>query len=153
MDFTWPLVRMKLACPMQSGISPENMQKVAGLGGYKSILNLAVLQVCKIGYCPMIEGPISDTTTVYTVLKHAQIVSDVLEQHDDVITFYVAFYIQTEQIQTNFPEVFSNNVACLEPFHIAMNGLSLLGKKLRFCIGLRKYYSLLYSDFYYTIYC
>ena len=50
----------------------------------------------------MIEGPCTDSTTVYTVLKHAQIVSDVLEQHDAVITFDVAFYIQTEQIQTNF---------------------------------------------------
>ena len=101
----------------------------------------------------MIEGPCTDSTTVYTVLKNAQMVSDVLEQHDAVITFDVAFYIQTEQIETNFREVFSNNVACLEGFHIAMNGLSLLGKKLRFCIGLRKYYSLLSNDFYYTIYC
>ena len=78
------------------------MEKVSILGGYESILNLAVLQVCKIRYCPMIEGPCTDSTTVYTVLKHAQIVSDVLEQHDAVITFDVAFYIQTEQIQTNF---------------------------------------------------
>ena len=139
--------------PNEKCISPDNMEKVSILGGYESILNLAFLQVCKIRYFPMIEGPCTDSTTVYTVLKHGQIVSDVLEQHDDVITFDVAFYIQTEQIQTNFREVFSNNVACLEPFHISLNGLSLLGKKLRFCIGLRKYYSLLYSDFYYTIYC
>ena len=68
------------------------MEKVSGLGVYQSILNLAVLQVCKIRYCPMIEGPCSDSTTVYTVLKHAQIVSHVLEQHDAVITFDVAFY-------------------------------------------------------------
>ena len=134
--------------PNEKCISLDNMEKVSGLGGYESILNLAVLQVCKIRYCPMIEGPCSDSTTLYTVLKHAQIVSDVLEQHDAVITFDVAFYKQKEKIQTNFREVFSNNVVCLEGFHIAMNGLSLLGKKLRFCIGLRKYHSLLSSDFY-----
>ena len=78
------------------------MEKVSGLGGYESILNLPVLQVCKIRYCRMIEVPCTDSTTVYTVLKHAQIVSDVLEQHDAVITFDVAFYTQTEQIQTIF---------------------------------------------------
>ena len=43
---------------MQSRISPDNWQKVSGLGIYKSILNLSVLQILKIGYFSMIEGPL-----------------------------------------------------------------------------------------------
>ena len=135
MGVTWAPFRMQLACLMQSGISPDNMHKVSGLGGYQSFLKLAALQVCKIGYCPMIEGPFTDFTTVCTVWKHAEMVSDVFEQHDAVITFDVAFYIQKVQIQRKFPEVFSNNGACLEGFHIALNDLSLLGKKLRFIVS------------------
>ena len=100
MDVNWALLRTQLACLMQSGDSPHNMLKVPVLGGYQPILNLnAALQVCKIGYCPIIEGSCTDFTTVYTVLKHAQIVRDVLEWHDVVITFDVAFYIQEEQVQ------------------------------------------------------
>ena len=43
---------------MQSRIFPDNWQKVSGLGIYQSILHAAVLQICKIGYFFMIEGPV-----------------------------------------------------------------------------------------------
>ena len=65
---------------MQSCISPEYWQKVSGLGIYQSILNRAVLQICKIGYFSMIEGSFTDFTTLYTVLKLQKMVSGVLEQ-------------------------------------------------------------------------
>ena len=65
---------------MQSCISPDNWQKVSGLGIYQTILNRAVLQICKIGYFSMIEGSFTDFTTLYTVLKLQKMVSGVLEQ-------------------------------------------------------------------------
>ena len=65
---------------MQSRISPDNLQKVSGLGIYQSILNHAVLQICKIGYFSMIEGSFTDFTALYTVLKLEKMVSGVLEK-------------------------------------------------------------------------
>ena len=65
---------------MQSRISPDNWQKVSGLGIYQPILNRAVLQICKIGYISMIEGSFTDFSALYTVLKLEKIVSGVLEQ-------------------------------------------------------------------------
>ena len=65
---------------MQSRLSPDNWQKVSGLGIYKSILNPAVLTICKIGYFSMIEGSCTDFNAVYTVLKLEKKVSDILEQ-------------------------------------------------------------------------
>ena len=65
---------------MQSRISPYNWQKVSGLGIYQSILNRAVLQICKIGYFPMIECTFTDFSTQYKVLKLEKMVSGVLEQ-------------------------------------------------------------------------
>ena len=61
---------MKLACLLQSGISPEHMQKLSGLEGDQSILNLVVLRVCKIGYCPILSlsSPMYFQTTWF-VLK------------------------------------------------------------------------------------
>ena len=64
---------------MQSRISPDNWQKVSGLGIYESILNRAVLQICKIGYFSMIEGFFTDFTALYTGLKLEKMVSGVLE--------------------------------------------------------------------------
>ena len=65
---------------MQSRISPDNLQKVSSLGIYQSILNHAVLQICKIGYFSMIEGSFTDFTALYTVLKLEKMVSGVLEK-------------------------------------------------------------------------
>ena len=65
---------------MQSRICPDNWQKFSGLGIYQSILNPAVLQICKIGYFSMIEGSFTDFTALYTVLKLEQMVSGFLEQ-------------------------------------------------------------------------
>ena len=65
---------------MQSRISPDNWTKVSGLGIYQSILNRAVLQICKIGYFSMIEGSFTDFTALYTVLKLEKMVSGFLEQ-------------------------------------------------------------------------
>ena len=65
---------------MQSRISPDNWKKVSGLGIYESVLNRAVLQICKIKYFSMIEGSFTDFTALYTVLKLEKMVSGVLEQ-------------------------------------------------------------------------
>ena len=54
---------------MQSRISPDNLQKVSGLGIYESILNRAVLQICKIGHFSMFEGYFTDFSALYTVVK------------------------------------------------------------------------------------
>ena len=72
---------------------PETMQIVAGRGGYQTILNRAVLQLCKFGYFPLIEGSCTGLTTVYTVLKRAQMATDVLERHYAVISFYIGNFI------------------------------------------------------------
>ena len=76
MDIIWALLRMKVASVMKRGISPGNMPQVFCWGGYQSILSPAVLRLWKVGYCPMIEVYATDFTTVYTVLKHSQIVGD-----------------------------------------------------------------------------
>ena len=65
---------------MQSHISPDNWQKVSGLGIYESILIRAVLQICKIGYFSMIEGSFTDFSALYTVFKLDKMVRGVLEQ-------------------------------------------------------------------------
>ena len=64
---------------MQIRISPDNWQKVSGLGIYLSILNPAVPQICKIGYFSMIEGSFTNFKAQYTVLKLEKMVSGVLE--------------------------------------------------------------------------
>ena len=46
----------------------------------------------------MIEAFCTNFTTVYTVLKHAKMVNDALEERDAVITSDVAIIMQAKQI-------------------------------------------------------
>ena len=66
---------------------------------------------------------------------HAQISSDVLEQHDAVVTFDVALYFQAKQIRMKFPEKFRNTVVSLGGFHIGLNYLSLPGKNFFYVLA------------------
>lgn len=128
-DDMWALLRLKPANIMETGISVQEVQPVPSWGGFNSILYPDLPSVSKIGYCPMIEGSSTELSTVYTVMKHAQKISTSLGQRDTVITFDLAIYTKAKQIQMKFPEQFSDIVIRLGGFHIALNFLSLLGKK------------------------
>ena len=128
-DDMWALLRVKPASLMETGIAVQEVQPALSWGGFNSILYPDLPSVSKIGYCPMIEGSSTELSTVCTVMKHAQTICASLGQLDTVITFDLAIYAKAKQIQMRFPEEFSNTVIRLGGFHIALNFLSLLGKK------------------------
>ena len=76
----------------------------------------------------MIEGSCTDLATVYTVLKHAQMATDVLEQHD--------LYFHLHPSKTNSNEVsrriFEARGLSFRITHRTELYLSLAGKKCRF---------------------
>ena len=130
-DNTWTLLCMKPASLLKTGIEAQEEQPVPSWGGFNSILYPELPCTSKIGYCPTIKGSSTEFSTVYTVMKHAQKMCTNLGQVDTVITFDLAIYTKAKQIQMKFPEEFSGTVIRLGGFHIALNFLSLLGKK--FC--------------------
>ena len=79
--------------------------------------------------------------------------SDVLEQHDAVITFDIAIFTQGKQIQMTFPKEFSNTVLRFWELRIALNYTCLLWVRsvVFFYVGFRKYFGICCSDIYYTI--
>ena len=131
MDETWAVIRMNPACLLETGIAVQEMQPVPSWGGFNSMLYPERPPACKIGYCPMIEGSSGEFSTIYTVMKHAQNICSNLGQLDTVITFDLAIYMKAKQIQMKFPDEFSDTVIRLGGFHIALNYLSLLGKKFQ----------------------
>ena len=128
-DDSFALLRMRPSSLMQTGIEAQDEQLVPSWSGFNSILYPDLPIASNIGYCPMIEGASTEFSTVYTVLKHAQKISASLGQADSVITFDLAIYTKAKQIQVKFPDEFSDTVIRLGGFHIALNFLSLLGKK------------------------
>ena len=119
MNVTWALWRMKQAFVMKRGISPGNMPQVFSWGRYQSILNPAVLRLWKVGYCSMIEGYGTDFATVYTVLKHAQMVGDVWNRR--MQNHVWCGHLHPSKTKSNeVTEVFSNTVDPPGGLHIAL---------------------------------
>ena len=77
----------------------------------------------------MIDGSSTDFSTVCTDMKHAQKISSSIGQSDSVITFDLAIYTKAKQVQWRCPEELSDTVIRMGGFHIALNFLSLIGKK------------------------
>lgn len=107
-DDTWTLLRMKPAGLLKKGIEAQEEQPVPGWGGFNQILYPELPSASTIGYCPMIEGPSTEFSTIYTVMKHAQRMCTNLGQVDTIITFDLAIYMKAKQIQMKFPEEFSD---------------------------------------------
>ena len=126
MDHAWALIRMGPAHIFLTGNAVQEMQQVPSWEGFNSMLYPEHPNKSKILYYPMIEGSSRELSTIYTVMKHAQSICSNLEQIDTVITFDLAIYMKAKQIQMK-----CHTVIRFGGFHIALNYLSLLGKKFQ----------------------
>ena len=62
-------------------------------------------------------------------MNHTQQISQTVGQLEAVITFNLAIYVKAKEVKLEFPAEFSNTVLRLGTFHIALNLLSIIGKK------------------------
>ena len=131
MDIIWMLLRLgQLAEVFQGKLSQENEQRIPSWSSYHALVFPEVPAKTVIGYCPMINGSATEFSTIYTVMKNAQAMARSVDREDCVITFDLAIYMKAKQLQWRLAEEFADTVIRLGGFHIALNYLSVRGKKL-----------------------
>ena len=76
--------------------SPEVIasQSVPGWNAFNAMLYPESPEISMVGYCLLIDGSSTEFSTIYTVLKHAQAISNTIGQEDIVITFDLAIYVK-----------------------------------------------------------
>ena len=104
-------------------------QSVPGWSAFNAMLYSELPEISMVSYCPLIDGFSTEFSTIYTVLKHAQAISNTMGQEDTVIIFDLAIYVKAKQIQWRFANEFSDVVIRMGTFHIALNFLAIIGKK------------------------
>ncbi|CAB4005387.1 Hypothetical predicted protein [Paramuricea clavata] len=114
-----------MVCNQQT---PEE-QSIPGWSGFNAITHPSLPVETVIGYHPMINAESSNFSNLYTLMKLAQKICNTLGQCDSVVTFDLALYAKAKQLQMKYPEEFQSTVIRMGGFHIALNYLSLLGKK------------------------
>ncbi|CAB4003577.1 Hypothetical predicted protein [Paramuricea clavata] len=114
-----------MVCNQQT---PEE-QSIPGWSGFNAITYPSLPVETVTGYHPMINAESSNFSTLYTLMKLAQKICNTLGQCDSVVPFDLALYAKAKQLQMKYPEEFQSTVIRMGGFHIALNYLSLLGKK------------------------
>lgn len=81
-------------------------------------------------WCTPVFRPSSkELTTVYTVMKNGEAMMESLGQKDSFITFDLAIYVKAKEIQWRGTEECVYMLTHMGGFHVAINYLSLFGKK------------------------
>ena len=129
-DITWKIVRLNERSLTQARVlDSTELQTTPSWSAFNALLYPDIPRVDNIGYCPLIEGPSTEFSTIYTVLKHAQAISAIVGQKNTVITFDLAIYMKAKQLQWKFAGEFRDVVIRVGGFHIALNFLAVIGKK------------------------
>jgi len=128
-DLAWMLLRLCPSTLFLSNNRPALDKSVPGWGGFHSLNFPKVPVSTRIGYCPMLNESANEFSTIYTVMKMAHEMARCLQENDSVITFDLAIYMKAKQLQFKFADEFKNTVVRMGGFHIALNFLSLLGKR------------------------
>ena len=129
-DLAWALVRLfpVTLYKAETDMETTSEQTVPSWSGFNTLLTPCATVTTSIGYCPMINGPSTDYSTVYTVLKTVQKMVTAVGQSDCVITFDLAIYMKAKEIQWRLAEEFEDTVIRMEGFHIVLNFLAVIGK-------------------------
>ena len=103
LDLAWNVVRLLPQTLFQVEVqSPEETedQFVPGWSGFHAKVFPSVPSPTSIGYCPMINGNPTEYSTVYTVLKTIQKITESVGQASSVVTFDLAAFLCESQGNT-----------------------------------------------------
>lgn len=129
-DLAWVLLRSH-PCELLSTEVNDEQQSLPGWSAFNAQMSSEIAPRTKIGYCPMINGSSTEYSTIYTVLKTVQSMMSCLNQKNSVITFDLAIYMKAKEIQWRCADEFKDLVIRMGGFHIALNFLSVIGKKFK----------------------
>ena len=103
-DTNWVILRIDPSRLLTTPVEGVARQLVPSWSEFNAILYPDIACPTNIGYCPLIDASSTEFSTVYTVMKHAQRISESVGQSEVVITFDLAIYVKAKQIQLRYPD-------------------------------------------------
>ena len=129
-DLAWFFLRRN-SSNLLSQDSVQQDQRIPGWSAFNSAVSTVPPVLSTVGYCPMISGSPTEFSTVCTALKTVQTMMVTLGQRHSVVTFDLAIYIKAKESQWRFPDEFKETIIRMGGFHIALNFLTVIGKKFQ----------------------
>lgn len=130
LDMAWFLARLfptKLF-GVDLNIIGADEQSLPSWSGFNAKISSLSPPLTSVGYCPLINGSLTEFSIIYSLMKNVQQMMKGLGQRYSVITFDLAIYIKAKEIQWGLPEEFKDTVIRMGGFHVALNYLAVIGK-------------------------
>lgn len=129
LDSAWILARMAPAKLFELDIKPsyQHCPSWSSFNARNNIPDSPATRLSVVGYCPMLNFPSTDPSTIYTVMTNLKKMMENLSQTHSVITFDLALYRIAKEIQWNRPLEFQQTIIRMGGFHIITNYLAALG--------------------------
>lgn len=104
-DLVWFLLRLR---DLLSSELNQDQQKTTSWSAFNAMVSTLCMPHTNTGYCPVIAGPPTEYSAVYTVLKTVQTMTKSLDQRNSVLAFDLAIYTKAKEIQWRYPEEFES---------------------------------------------
>ena len=106
----------------------ENGKSLSGWTGFNTSIYQLTRSVSTIGYLPIIDTPVTDMSTINTLLQHSISISKRLNLPEIVLVFDEAIYAKAQMIRWKDKDLMKNMVVRLGEFHTVMSFCSAISK-------------------------
>ena len=120
----------------------DHSELLPGWTGFNTSLCAVPDTYSRIGYLPVIDAPVTDMATIYTILRKSLDIINKLKVRHGVMVFDEAVYAKIQQVRWKTPEFVSRFVVRLGEFHASMSYMSAIGKRFEgsgFKVRIRKF--------------
>ena len=106
----------------------ENGKSLPGWTGFNTQVHKEIRSSSNIGYLPVIDAPVTDLSTVNTLLRHSVSICQRLQVPEVVLVFDEAIYAKAQMIRWKHDELKKRLVIRLGDFHTVMSFCSAISK-------------------------
>lgn len=106
----------------------ENGESLPGWTGFNTQVYKEIRSVSSIGYLPVIDAPVTDMSTVNTLLRHSVSICQRLQIPEIVLVFDEAIYAKAQMIRWKHDDLKERLVIRLGDFHTVMSFCSAISK-------------------------
>ena len=106
----------------------ENEEALPGWTGTNTQVHKEIRSSSNIGYLPVIDAPVTDMSTINTLLRHSVSICQRLHIPEIVLVFDEAIYAKAQMIRWKDEELQKQLVIRLGDFHTVMSFCSAISK-------------------------
>lgn len=122
LDFMYTIC--KYYCDELSTILP-------GWTGFNTLISEKPDGISKVGYLPVVDAPVTDISTIYTILRRSVDIANKLELQYAVLIFDEAIYAKAQQVRWKSGEFLNKFIFRLGEFHACMSYATAISCRFR----------------------